>query len=183
MADMAASADKIGESILPLMDCFMSQQGRRPRILVVSVELGLQVDNSEDYGAQNGGAKIIATAFADLGFDADISPRCGGWVGDSCTDSNGIVRQAIENDVHVICLSIQIVADSGEYNVLSCVSELIRELKTQDADEILVIMSGDILDEDLKAIEQLGVLISLRPDMQMLPAAKKVLKAIARDEC
>lgn len=182
VTDMAASANKPGESILPSIDEFMNQQGRRPRILVVPVNIGLQAENSQDPGAQGNGAKIIATAFADLGFDVDLSPNCrNGW-GNGCGNSKEIVHQAIENDVHVISLSIQIAAGADDYNVLPCVSELITELKTQDADDILVVTSGDILDEDHKAIEQIGVAVSLRPDTQMLVAVKQLLAAIVSDD-
>lgn len=176
---MAASAEQPGESILPSIDEFMSQQGRRPRILVVPVKIGLQAEKLQNSGGQDNGAKIIATAFADLGFDVDLSPNCR----DGCGNSKEIVRQAIENDVHVIDLSIQIAAGAGDHNVLSCVSELIAELQTQDADDIRVITSGDILGEDHQALEQVGVSISLTPEMQMLVVAKRLLAAIVSDGC
>lgn len=174
---MAASGDKLGASILPSMDEFVSQHGRRPRILVVTVGQNIWIEAARDEGVQGDGAKIMATAFADLGFDVDLSPN----LGNSFVDSKEIVRQSIENDVHAVGLSIQIAAGDDDYNVLSWVSELITELKAQEADDILVVTGGDILDVDYKALELAGVTVSLRSNTQMLLAAKQLLAAIVRD--
>ncbi len=187
MSELATKGDRSGVSILQLMDEFVNQQGRRPRILVVAVGQDIQAESSRDVGVQSSGAKIIATAFADLGFDVDLSP--------TCADSKEIVRQAIENDVHLVALSIHVAtgtgigAENGEgandkgtddesANVLSRVSELIAEFKTQDAEDILVVTGGDLSDADHKALEQIGVTLSLRPDTQMLLAANQLLVAI-----
>ena len=98
---------------------FAEQHGRRPRMLVVKM--------GQD--GHDRGAKVIATAFADLGFDVDIGPMF--------QTPDEAARQAIENDVHVVGVSSQAAGHK------TLVPQMIESLKRQDAGEILVICGGE----------------------------------------
>jgi methylmalonyl-CoA mutase len=104
------------------VDDFAEEEGRRPRILVVS--LG-------DGGGDNG-ARGLATAFADIGFDVDVGP--------SSQTPEEAARQAIENDVHIVGVSAQ----PTEYTVLA--TALTQALHDQGASDILVICGSEISD-------------------------------------
>src|SRR5581483_6435363 len=99
---------------------FAAEHGRRPRMLVAKI--------GQD--GHDRGAKVIATAFADLGFDVDI--------GTLFQTPEEVARQAVENDVHVVGISTQ----SGGPKTL--VPELIAALKKEKADDILVVVGGVI---------------------------------------
>jgi methylmalonyl-CoA mutase len=108
------------DAIRERVESFAEQEGRRPRILVAKL--------GQD--GHDRGMKVIATAFADFGFDVDIGPLF--------QLPKEVARQAIENDVHVIGVSSQ----AGGHKTL--VSELIRELREQSARDIIVVAGGVI---------------------------------------
>lgn len=130
---------------------FEQQHGRRPRMLVAKM--------GQD--GHDRGAKVIATAFADLGFDIDISPLF--------SVPEEIVRQAIDNDVHVIGVSSQ----AGGHKTL--VPELIEHLKQQQAEEIMVIVGGVIPQQDHPLLLQAGVKAIFGPGTNIVDSAKQVL--------
>ncbi|MDP7316810.1 MAG: methylmalonyl-CoA mutase [SAR324 cluster bacterium] len=133
---------------------FANHEGRRPRLLVVKL--------GQD--GHDRGAKIIATAFADLGFDVDISPLF--------QTPEEVVKQAIENDVHVIGVSSQA---AGHKTLVSC---LMAELRTQDAEDIRVVVGGVIPPQDYDYLRSLGVACIFGPGTPIPQAACEVLHAI-----
>ncbi|MEM7465897.1 MAG: methylmalonyl-CoA mutase, partial [Pseudomonadota bacterium] len=133
---------------------FVADFGRRPRLLVVKM--------GQD--GHDRGAKIIATAFADIGFDVDIGPLF--------QTPEESARHAIENDVHVVGVSSQAAGHK------TLVPQLINELKTQDAEDILVICGGVIPPQDYQALIDAGVGAIFGPGTNIPEAAKEVLGLI-----
>ncbi|MCC6767127.1 MAG: methylmalonyl-CoA mutase, partial [Deltaproteobacteria bacterium] len=137
------------------VDAFAAEHGRRPRMLVAKI--------GQD--GHDRGAKVIATAFADLGFDVDV--------GTLFQTPDEVARQAIENDVHVIGVSTQ----SGGHKTL--VPQLIQELKQQGAGDIVVTVGGIIPSKDYGMLEKAGVQAIFGPGTQIPAAARKVLGLIS----
>jgi methylmalonyl-CoA mutase len=137
------------------VDKFSADHGRRPRMLVAKI--------GQD--GHDRGAKVIATAFADLGFDVDV--------GTLFQTPDEVARQAVENDVHVIGISTQ----SGGHKTL--VPALIEELKKMGANDIVVTVGGIIPSKDYKMLEAAGVKAIFGPGTQIPKAARKVLGLIA----
>lgn len=133
---------------------FAEEHGRRPRILVAKV--------GQD--GHDRGAKVIATAFADLGFDVDI--------GTLFQTPEEVARQAVENDVHVIGVSSQ----SGGHKTL--VPQLIRELEKLGASDIIVTVGGIIPARDYRFLEQAGVKAIFGPGTHIPKAARRVLDLV-----
>ena len=111
-------------------------------------------------------AKVIATAFADIGFDVDI--------GAMFQTPAETAREAIENDVHVIGVSTQ----AGGHKTL--VPELINELRRQDADDIIVICGGVIPARDYDFLKDAGVSGIYGPGSHIPSAAAEILAIIAK---
>ena len=130
---------------------FAELAGRRPRMLVVKL--------GQD--GHDRGAKIIATAFADLGFDVDV-----GALFQTPAES---AREAIENDVHIIGVSSQ----AGGHRTL--VPQLIEALRQQGSGEIAVVCGGVIPDKDHDALKQAGVAAIYGPGTHVPQAAREVL--------
>lgn len=133
---------------------FAEEHGRRPRILVAKV--------GQD--GHDRGAKVIATAFADLGFDVDI--------GTLFQTPEEVARQAVENDVHVVGVSTQ----SGGHKTL--VPQLIGELEKLGASDIIVTVGGIIPAKDYRFLEQAGVKAIFGPGTPIPKAARRVLELI-----
>jgi methylmalonyl-CoA mutase len=133
---------------------FAAAHGRRPRILVAKI--------GQD--GHDRGAKVIATAFADLGFDVDV--------GTLFQTPEEVARQAVENDVHVIGVSTQ----SGGHKTL--VPQLIKELEKLGAHEIIVTAGGIIPPKDYTFMEKAGVKAIFGPGTQIPKAARRVLSLI-----
>jgi methylmalonyl-CoA mutase len=138
------------KSLRAEVDKFAEAHGRRPRMLVAKI--------GQD--GHDRGAKVIATAFADLGFDVDV--------GTLFQTPDEVARQAIENDVHVIGVSTQ----SGGHKTL--VPQLIEDLKKQGAGDIGIIPS-----KDYKMLEAAGVKAIFGPGTQIPAAARRVLTLVA----
>jgi methylmalonyl-CoA mutase len=130
---------------------FAAAEGRRPRMLVVKL--------GQD--GHDRGAKIIATAFADLGFDVDVGPLF--------QTPEEAARQAIENDVHVIGVSSQAAGHK------TLVPQLIQALKDQGAPDIRVICGGVIPAQDYDALRQAGVAAIFGPGTNIPKAAAEIL--------
>ncbi len=133
---------------------FAKEEGRRPRILVAKM--------GQD--GHDRGAKVIATAFADLGFDVDIGPLF--------QTPEEVAKDAIDADVHVIGVS------SLAAGHKSLVPQLIEALKKEKADDILVICGGVIPAQDYPFLEQAGVAAIFGPGTNIPDAARKVLNII-----
>ena len=133
---------------------FEKDQGRRPRMIVAKM--------GQD--GHDRGAKVIATAFADVGFDIDIAPLF--------STPEEVAKQAIENDVHVVGVSSQAAGHK------TLIPQLINELKKQNAEEIIVIAGGVIPKTDYDLLYKMGVKGIFGPGTPIPKAAKEVLKAI-----
>jgi methylmalonyl-CoA mutase len=133
---------------------FAAAHGRRPRMLVAKV--------GQD--GHDRGAKVIATAFADLGFDVDV--------GMLFQTPEEVARQAIENDVHVIGISTQ----SGGHKTL--VPQLVQELERLGGNDIVVTVGGIIPARDYQFLESAGVKAIFGPGTQIPKAARRVLALI-----
>jgi len=130
---------------------FAVEEGRRPRLLVVKM--------GQD--GHDRGAKVIATAFADLGFDVDVGPLFQTPV--------EAARQAVENDVHVIGVSSQAAGHK------TLVPQLIADLKAEGAGDIMVIVGGVIPQQDYEFLTQAGVAAIFGPGTNIPDAASKIL--------
>ncbi len=133
---------------------FAKEEGRRPRMLVVKL--------GQD--GHDRGAKVIATAFADLGFDVDIGPLFQ-------TPEEG-ARHAVENDVHVVGVSSQAAGHK------TLVPQLIDSLKAQGAGDIIVVCGGVIPPKDYDELKAAGVSAIFGPGTNIPVAAHEVLTLI-----
>jgi methylmalonyl-CoA mutase len=133
---------------------FAASEGRRPRLLVVKL--------GQD--GHDRGAKLIATAFADIGFDVDIGPLF--------QTPDEAARQAIENDVHVVGVSSQAAAHK------TLVPQLIAALQAQGAEDILVVCGGVIPPRDYAQLRVQGVAAIFGPGTHIPKAAAEVLSLI-----
>ncbi|OFX01403.1 MAG: methylmalonyl-CoA mutase [Alphaproteobacteria bacterium RIFCSPHIGHO2_12_FULL_66_14] len=134
---------------------FAEEEGRRPRLMVVKM--------GQD--GHDRGAKVIATAFADLGFDVDIGPLF--------QTPQEAARAAIENDVHVIGVSSQAAGHK------TLVPQLIEELAKQGGSEVMVIVGGVIPAQDYDFLKKVGVAAIYGPGTN-IPAAAAEILAILR---
>ena len=146
--------DDMFKDIKSEVDEFAEKHGRRPRMLVIKL--------GQD--GHDRGAKIIATAFADMGFDIDIGPMF--------QTPQEAARQAIENDVHIVGVSTQAAAH------LTLVPQLIEQLESQRANEVLVICGGVIPPDDYDQLKAAGVSAIFGPGTNIPEAAREVLSLI-----
>jgi len=137
-----------------LVEAFARAEGRRPRILVSKL--------GQD--GHDRGARVIATGFADLGFDVDIGPLF--------QTPGEAVREAIENDVHVIGISSQAAGHK------TLVPQVIEGLKKEGAEDIIVICGGVIPPQDFETLRGHGVTAIYGPGTNILLAAREVLASI-----
>ena len=137
------------------VEAFAAEEGRRPRMLVVKM--------GQD--GHDRGAKVIATAFADIGFDVDVGPLF--------QTPEEAAQDAIDNDVHVIGISSQ----AAGHKTLA--PELIRVLKKRDADDILVICGGVIPAQDYAFLKDAGVKAIFGPGTNIPQAAEEILSLIS----
>lgn len=135
---------------------FALTEGRRPRMLVCKL--------GQD--GHDRGAKAIATAFADIGFDVDIGPLF--------QTPEEAVREAIENDVHVIGISSQAAGHK------TLVPQVIEGLKQEGADDIIVICGGVIPPQDYDEMLGIGVSAIYGPGSNILQSAREVLEVILK---
>lgn len=136
------------------IDSFAAEEGRRPRMLVVKM--------GQD--GHDRGAKVIATAFADIGFDVDVGPLF--------QTPAEAARQAIENDVHVVGVSSQAAGHK------TLVPELIAELKASGGDDIIVVCGGVIPQQDYDFLKAAGVAAIYGPGTNIPAAAAQVLEIV-----
>ena len=148
--DSAEGWDKLKGEIA----AFAEEQGRRPRVMIAKL--------GQD--GHDRGAKVVATAFADLGFDVDMGPLF--QTPEECA------RQAIENDVHAVGVSTLAAGHK------TLVPAIIEELKKQGADDIIVFVGGVIPQQDYDFLYEAGVKGIYGPGTPIPASAKDVLEQI-----
>ena len=136
------------------IDAFAQESGRRPRVMIAKL--------GQD--GHDRGAKVVATAFADLGFDVDIGPLF--QTPEECA------RQAIENDVHAVGVSTLAAGHK------TLVPAIIAELKKQGGDDIVVFVGGVIPRQDYEMLYEAGVKGIYGPGTPIPASAKDVLEQI-----
>ncbi|SET18008.1 methylmalonyl-CoA mutase [Paracoccus homiensis] len=136
------------------VETFAEEEGRRPRMLVVKM--------GQD--GHDRGAKVIATAFADIGFDVDVGPLF--------QTPEEAAQDAVDNDVHVVGISSQ----AAGHKTLA--PKLIEALKAQGAGDILVICGGVIPQQDYEFLQKAGVKAIFGPGTNIPSAAADILKLI-----
>ncbi len=148
--DSAEGWDKLKQEIAD----FATEQGRRPRVMIAKL--------GQD--GHDRGAKVVATAFADLGFDVDMGPLF--QTPEECA------RQAVENDVHAVGVSTLAAGHK------TLVPAIIAELKKQGADDIIVFVGGVIPRQDYEMLYEAGVKGVYGPGTPIPASAKDVLEQI-----
>ncbi len=141
--------------VLDLVKRFEQAEGRRPRILVAKM--------GQD--GHDRGQKVIATAFADLGFDVDIGPLF--------QTPAETARQAVENDVHIVGVS------SLAAGHLTLIPQLRDELARQGRDDIMIVAGGVIPPQDYPALYQAGAAAVFGPGTVISEAAGQLLRTLA----
>jgi methylmalonyl-CoA mutase len=152
----AYEGDEEFEAVRHAVDEFAAAAGRRPRILVAKL--------GQD--GHDRGAKVIATAFADLGFDVDVGPLF--------QTPEEAARDAIENDVHVVGVSSQAAGHK------TLVPELIAQLRKQGGDDILVVVGGVIPAPDYPDLREAGVAAIFGPGTNIPAAAREIVGLLRR---
>jgi methylmalonyl-CoA mutase len=147
---MAGTVDEVRKSV----ETFAEREGRRPRILVAKM--------GQD--GHDRGQKVIATAFADLGFDVDVGPLF--------QTPEEAARQAVENDVHIVG------ASSLAAGHLTLVPALQAELKRLGREDIMVIVGGVVPPQDFDALYAMGVKAIFPPGTVIAEAAVDLLKKL-----
>ena len=148
--EVGAMNDNVNK-VMALVEAFEENEGRRPRILVAKV--------GQD--GHDRGQKVIASAFADLGFDVDIGPLF-------ATPAEA-ARQAIENDVHIVGVS------SLAAGHLTLVPELKAELAKQGRDDIMIVVGGVIPSQDFAEVYAAGASAIFPPGTVIAEAAVDLL--------
>jgi methylmalonyl-CoA mutase len=138
------------------VEAFAEAEGRRPRLLVVKL--------GQD--GHDRGAKVIATAFADIGFDVDVGPLF--------QTPEEAARQAVENDVHVVGVSTQAAGHK------TLVPKLVEALRAEGADDVLVVCGGVIPPQDYPFLKSAGVAAIYGPGTNIPAAAAEILALLGR---
>ena len=150
----AYEGDEGFAAIQASVEAFAKEEGRRPRMLVVKM--------GQD--GHDRGAKVIATAFADIGFDVDVGPLF--------QTPGEAAQDAIDNDVHVIGISSQ----AAGHKTLA--PKLVQALKDAGADDIIVICGGVIPQQDYQFLYDSGVKAIFGPGTNIPKAAQDILAII-----
>ena len=137
-----------------LSDTFAELEGRRPRIMLATM-------GQDDHYLE---VKVVATSFADLGFDVDIGPLF--------QTPKEAAKQAVENDVHI--LGVLSLADGNK--ILS--PHVIEELKKYGREDIMVIAGGVIPPNDYQLLIDSGVMIVFSPETNISEAAVDILQLL-----
>lgn len=146
--------DKSFKKAQELADRFAEQDGRRPRIMVAKM--------GQD--GHDRGAKVVATGYADLGFDVDIGPLF--------QTPKETAKQAVENDVHILGIS----SLAGGHKTL--VPEVIKELKSYGREDIMVIVGGVVPKQDYDFLKEAGATAVFGPGTKISDAAIQLLELL-----
>ncbi|PKA98747.1 heterodimeric methylmalonyl-CoA mutase large subunit precursor [Flavobacteriaceae bacterium MAR_2009_75] len=139
---------------LELSDSFAAKDGRRPRILIAKM--------GQD--GHDRGARVVATGYADLGFDVDIAPLF--------QTPKEVAKQAVENDVHILGVS----SLAGGHKTL--IPQVIEELKTYGREDIMVVVGGVIPKKDYPFLMKAGTVAVFGPGTKIADAAIHVLNIL-----
>ncbi|MDQ3192321.1 MAG: methylmalonyl-CoA mutase [Bacteroidota bacterium] len=142
---------------MEMADQFAELEGRRPRIMVAKM--------GQD--GHDRGAKVIATSFADIGFDVDIGPLF--------QTPAEAAKQAVENDVHILGIS------SLAAGHKTLVPQVIQELKKYGREDIMVVVGGVIPSQDYDALYNAGAAAIFGPGTNIAVAAQKVLELLIKN--
>jgi methylmalonyl-CoA mutase len=146
--------DKSFEKAKQLADIFAKQEGRRPRIMIAKM--------GQD--GHDRGAKVVATGYADVGFDVDIGPLF--------QTPAEAAKQAVENDVHILGVS------SLAAGHKTLVPQVIEELKKHGREDIMVVVGGVIPAQDYQFLFDAGAAAVFGPGTKISEAAIKILKIL-----
>jgi methylmalonyl-CoA mutase len=149
--EASAMSDNKVEKVQALIDAFEEAEGRRPRILVAKI--------GQD--GHDRGQKVIASAFADVGFDVDIGPLF--------ATADEAARQAVENDVHILGVSSLAAAH------LTAVPELKAALKKHGREDIMIIIGGVVPPQDYDALYAAGAEAIFPPGTVIADAAEELI--------
>jgi len=141
-----------------LVALFAEKEGRQPRIMIAKM--------GQD--GHDRGAKVVATGYADIGFDVDIGPLF--------QTPAETARQAVENDVHVLGVS----SLAGGHKTL--IPQLIEELRKLERDDILIVAGGVIPPQDYQFLYDAGVAAIFGPGTSVAGAAKQIMKILLHRE-
>ncbi len=150
----AIKNDENFEKAKQLADAFAKQEGRRPRIMIAKM--------GQD--GHDRGAKVVATGYADVGFDVDIGPLF--------QTPAEAAKQAVENDVHILGVS------SLAAGHKTLVPQVIEELKKHDREDIMVIVGGVIPAQDYQFLFDAGAAAVFGPGTKISEAAIKILEIL-----
>ncbi|OXB02284.1 methylmalonyl-CoA mutase [Flavobacterium oncorhynchi] len=150
----AIKNDENFEKAKQLADAFAKQEGRRPRIMIAKM--------GQD--GHDRGAKVVATGYADVGFDVDIGPLF--------QTPAEAAKQAVENDVHILGVS------SLAAGHKTLVPQVIEELKKRDREDIMVIVGGVIPAQDYQFLFDAGAAAVFGPGTKISEAAIKILEIL-----
>src|SRR5437764_425957 len=152
--EASSMSDNKVEKVQALIDAFEEAEGRRPRILVAKI--------GQD--GHDRGQKVIASAFADVGFDVDIGPLF--------ATAEEAARQAVENDVHILGVSSLAAAH------LTAVPELKAALKKQGREDIMIIVGGVVPPQDYDALYKAGAEAIFPPGTVIADAAEELIRKL-----
>jgi methylmalonyl-CoA mutase len=145
---------EIFQSLRKRCEQFLEKEGRRPRILLTKM--------GQD--GHDRGVKVVATAFADIGFDVDLSPMF--------QTPAEAARMAVENDVHVVGWSSLAAAHKA------LVPQLVEALKKEGGEDILVVVGGVIPPKDYALLKEMGVHAIFGPGTSIVQSANQVLNLL-----
>lgn len=149
---MNANKNEYFEKALALTQKFDHQEGRRPRIMVVKM--------GQD--GHDRGAKVVATAFADMGFDVDVAPLF--------QTPEEVAKQAVENDIHILGIS------SLAAGHKTLVPKVVQELKKLGAEDITIVVGGVIPKQDYEFLITNGAHFIFGPGTNLSKSACEILK-------
>ncbi|MGJ3231349.1 MAG: methylmalonyl-CoA mutase [Oceanicaulis sp.] len=152
----ASGDDEKVKRALAAADKFADEEGRRPRILIAKM--------GQD--GHDRGQKVVASAFADIGWDVDIGPLF--------QTPEEAARQAVENDVHVVA------ASSLAAGHLTLVPELKKELEAQGRADMLIVVGGVIPPEDVPALKEMGAAAVYPPGTVIADSAVELIELLSK---
>lgn len=144
------------QEVIEMSDRFAAQAGRRPRIMIAKL--------GQD--GHDRGAKVVATAYADMGFDVDLGPLF--------QTPEEAAKQAVENDVHVLAIS----SLAGGHKTL--IPKVINELKKYKREDIVVVAGGVIPPQDYEFLYTTGVKFIFGPGTSTITSAKQILEYLIK---
>ena len=149
---MNAGKNEFFEKAIQLAENFEEKEGRRPRIMVAKM--------GQD--GHDRGAKVVATAFADMGFDVDVAPLF--------QTPEEVAKQAVENDIHILGIS------SLAAGHKTLVPQVVEELQKLGADDITIVVGGVIPQQDYEFLYNNGADFIFGPGTNLPKSATEILQ-------